>query len=121
LDEDAARRLRKAASLNKQSQGAFLEQAGEERARQVLLKWAVARHRNHAATFAELADETGLAIEEIMAAMQVEPSAAADLFLSMSRVVAEAQNSPEFLHLAEAVAQKLTTPGAASPQDDKAL
>ena len=66
LDDRAKRRVEKAARLLKQSSGAFLEKAGEERARQLLLDWAVSSYQRGEASFSELADETGLSVEEIV-------------------------------------------------------
>src|SRR5437588_11226315 len=100
LDADAARRVKKAARLSKQSESAFVQQAVEERARRVLLEWAVARHKQGTATFSELADETGLAIEEIMAAMEQDPEVASQQFLELCEAAAKAQDTPEFLRLA---------------------
>ena len=70
LDEKAGRRVTKVAYLLKKSPGAFLGDAGDEVARRIVLDWAVAEYRRGRRTFGELADETGLAIEEIMAAME---------------------------------------------------
>jgi hypothetical protein len=68
LDPTAARRLKREAQLKKQSRGAFLEQAGDESAHRVLLEWAVAPHRAGLTSFCDLAEDTGLAIEELLAA-----------------------------------------------------
>ena len=118
LDPEQARRLKKAAGLMKQSQGAFLGRAGDEAARRTLLEWAVDRYRRGAATFSELAAETGLAVEEIMADMgDRDPGAALDTFLSMCRTVAETQDNPTFLRLAESVAARMAAgdPSAGAP------
>jgi hypothetical protein len=96
-------RLKRAADLNKQSQGAFLEQAGDDRARRILLEWAIARRKQGMVTYSELAADTGLAVEEIMAAMELDPEEASDLFLKMCEAVADAQGMPGFLRLAESV------------------
>jgi hypothetical protein len=69
LDERARRRLEKAAGLMHESSDVFLGRVGDEVARRVLLDWAVAEYRRGERTFGELAEETGLWIEEIMAAM----------------------------------------------------
>ena len=69
LDPDARQRLEKAAKLQKQSSGAFLERAGEERARKVLLEWTVSRYRQEVQSLSELASETGLVVEEIVDAL----------------------------------------------------
>ena len=52
-----------------QSVGAFLAQAGADRARHFFLAWAIDRHRSGEGSFSELAMETGLAVEEIMLGM----------------------------------------------------
>ncbi len=106
LDPDAARRLERAAGLTRQSQGAFLGKAGDEMAHRVLLDWAVARYRRGESSFSQLADETGLGVEEIMAALGSEGrEAALEMFLASCRTIAATQKNPEFLRLAhEAVA-----------------
>jgi hypothetical protein len=52
-----------------ESSDVFLGRVGDEVARRVLLDWAVAEYRRGEQTFGELAEETGLWIEEIMMAM----------------------------------------------------
>lgn len=69
LDEKAGRRVKKAASLTGQSFDTFLERAGDGVAHRIVLEWAVQEYRRGQQTFGELAEETGLAIEEIMVAM----------------------------------------------------
>lgn len=102
LDEDEARRLEQAARLRRQSRGAFLEQAGDEAARRVLLDWAAARYREGRATFSELAARTGLGVEEIMTALGgADPDAGLQMFLASCRTVADTQQHPEFLQLGE--------------------
>ena len=102
LDNAAKRRVERAARLLKQSAAAFLERAGDEQARHILLEWAVDQHRNGAASFSELAAETGLAVEEIMVAMGSQgKEEALEMFLASCRTVAEARSNPEFLRLAE--------------------
>jgi predicted transcriptional regulator len=106
LDAEAARRLEQAARLTKQSRGAFLEKAGDERARSVLLQWAVERHRNGDRGLSELAAETGLAVEEIVDALSRQgQEAALAMFLSSCRTIAQAEARPEFLRLAEEAVQ----------------
>lgn len=102
LDPAAERRLEQAAKLLHQSRGAFLQRAGDATARQVLLEWAVARHRRAEASASELAEQTGLAVEEIMAARgDGGKDEALAQFLASCRTVAETQANPEFLRLAE--------------------
>lgn len=106
LDEEAHQRVNTAAKLTKQSLGSFLEAAGEQRAHQVLLDWVVTSHRQGSASFSELAQQTGLAIEEIMRAVgdQGRDDALA-MFLASCETVAATRNDPEFLRLGrEAVA-----------------
>ncbi len=106
LDAQAARRLEMAAKLMKQSRGAFLERAGDELARGLLLDWAVARYRRGGASFSELAEETGLAVEEIMEATgQQGQEAALEMFLASCQTIAQTQNKPEFLSLAQEAAE----------------
>ena len=109
LDPVAARRLERAARLMKQSRGAFLEKAGDETARRVLLEWAVSRHRQGGRSFSELADETGLAVEEIMDAVGArDQEAALEMFLASCKTVAEAENNPEFLRLGREAIRAVT-------------
>ena len=112
LDPRAKRRLEKAASLLSQSPSTFLEKAGDAMARRILVDWAVARYHAGERTFSELAEETGLAVEEIMLAMGKQGhEEALARFLESSRIVAEAQNNPEFLRLAEKVVAEMQAAG----------
>ena len=102
LDDAAKRRVERAARLLKQSASAFLEKAGEEQAGHVLLTWAADRHRRGEASFSELAEETGLGVEEIMLAVGSQgKQEALDMFLASCRTVAEARGDPDFLRLGE--------------------
>ena len=102
LDGTAKQRVERAARLLKQSSGAFLEKAGVEQARQVLVTWAADRHRQGVASFSELAAETGLAVEEIMrAAGEEDRLEALEMFLASCRTVATANDDPAFLRLSE--------------------
>ncbi|MSQ15691.1 MAG: hypothetical protein EXR50_07505 [Dehalococcoidia bacterium] len=84
----------------KQSAGAFLERAGEAQARQILLARAADQCRSGETIFSELADETGLAVEEIMLAMGSQgKQEALEMFLASCRTVTEARGTPEFLRL----------------------
>jgi hypothetical protein len=106
LDERAKRRVEFAARLLRQSSGAFLEKAGDEQARRMLIRWALDRHGRSEASFSELAAETGLAVEEIMLA--AEDDRAPDLleaFINSCRVVGEVNDDPEFLRTAEEAAR----------------
>jgi hypothetical protein len=102
LDPPTARRLERAAGLTKQSRGAFLETAGDETARRILLDWAVSCHRRGDRSFSELADETGLAVEEIMEAIgRLDRESALAMFLTSCKTVAETEDNPDFLRLGE--------------------
>ena len=116
LDDAAKRRVERAARLLKQSSGAFLEKAGEERARHVLLAWAVDRRRRGEASFSELAAETGLAVEEIMLAMGSQgKQEALDMFLASCRTVAEASGNPDFLRLSEEAVELVRKESSSAP------
>ncbi|HLH23162.1 MAG TPA: hypothetical protein VK066_11605 [Chloroflexota bacterium] len=120
LDEAAARRLERAARLMKQSRDAFLGKAGDETARRVLLKWAVARYRQGERSLSQLADETGLTVEEIMsAAGNGDREAALAMFLASCRTVAETEHKPEFLRLAQEAARSVARgePATARPAE----
>ena len=82
LDKRAAKRVAAASRIMRQSRGAFLMDAGDERARHVLLEWAQARYREGSRSFSELADETDLPIEEIMLAMAGNGEDGLALFLT---------------------------------------
>ncbi len=120
LDDAAKLRVERAARLSKQSAGAFLELAGEEQARRILLVWAVAQHRRGEASFSELAAETGLAVEEIMRGMARQgKQEALEMFLASCRTVAESRGNPEFLRLGEeAVKMVQRAEGVENGHDD---
>ncbi len=102
LDAASARRVQRAAQIRNQSRGGFLEQAGNELAQRVLIDWAVAQQRTESRTFSELAEETGIAIEDLMAAVSREDrELALDAFLASCRTIASSDDNPEFLRLAE--------------------
>lgn len=106
LDPAAAHRLELAARLMKQSRSAFLASAADEMARRVLLDWAVARHQQGERTFSELADETGLAVEELMQATgATDRDAAREMFLASCQTIAEIEGKPDFLRVAQEAAQ----------------
>ena len=106
LDAAAKQQVERVASIRGQSSGAFLEQAGDEHARQVRIAWAVDRHRRGEASFSELAAETGLAIEEIMLAIgSLGEQKGLDLFLASCRTAAEASGNPDLLNLGEGAVQ----------------
>lgn len=102
LDEGSRQRVERAAKILKQSSGTFLEKAGEERARQVLLKWAVTRYQQGEASLSELAEETGLAVEEVADAVgSRDPEEAMEMFLASCKTVAETNHKTEFLQLGQ--------------------
>tara|TARA_Y100000294_G_scaffold172283_2_gene186778 strand:+ start:1590 stop:1994 length:405 start_codon:yes stop_codon:yes gene_type:complete len=108
LDDDAKRRVDLAAKLLGQSVGAFLGKSGEERARQVLRTWAAEQHRRGEASFSELAQETGLGVEEIMESAGVgDREEGFRIFLASCRTIAESQGNSEFLRLGEEAVNSL--------------
>src|SRR5437773_2079341 len=97
LDDAARLRLDRAARIANQSAGGFLETAGQERARRVLIDWALQRYRQGDTSFSELAADTGLAVEEIMQAAGTSgANAALEMFLASCRSIAEANDDPQF-------------------------
>ena len=73
------------------------------------LEEAVARYQHGNHTFSELAEQTGLPIEQIMDAVTAEAGDTGHRqFLESCRAIAEAENDPEFYRLAEQAAQKAT-------------
>ena len=94
-------------------------------ARRILLHWAVARYREGNYSFGELAQETGLTIEEIMMAMSTRGGRAPDtttpeledrdqalrMFLASCRTLAEMNDDPGLLQRAEKVAAMLRAAG----------
>lgn len=104
LDSDAKRRLEKAAEVAQQSPTAFVEQAADERARDVLLEWAVRRYHEGDTTYSLIAEETGLPVEEIMYAMGWDGiDEALQAFLARARTLAEECENPDLLRLAHKV------------------
>ncbi len=104
----AKKRIERAAQLTRQSYGTFLGEAGEQRAREILLEWTIAQREQHETTFSELAEETGLAVEEIMTAMgERGQEEAKEMFLASFRTLAELKGDPEILKRAEAAAAKV--------------
>lgn len=119
LDDAAKRQVERAATLSKQSAGAFLGRAGEEEARRALLTWAVAQHGIGRASFSELAQDTGLAVEEIMGAMAAGgQEEALAMFLASCRTVAEAKNDPRFLRLGQEAVRLVERAGSGKPSTD---
>lgn len=116
LDHAAAAHVAAAARLTNLSQGAFLQRAGADAARRVVLDEAVRRYRHGDVSLSELAAETALAVEEIVDA--VGPRArdtALDLFLASCRTAADLFHDEELLRLAEEAAGAVRA--AAPPAD----
>ena len=110
LDDSSKRRIERAARLSRQSSGAFLGKVGGQEARRVLIEWALERWRRDEATWSELADETGLAIEEIMLAAsgnQDDQIRAVDAFLASCRAIADSNDDSAFLRAAEEAAESV--------------
>ncbi len=102
LQNETKRQVEMAARITGQSAGAFLGKAGQDRAHQVLLDWATSTYRQGDTTYSKLAEETGLAVEEIMMAMsQSSKDDGLDMYLASCRTLAEIHDDPEFLRLAE--------------------
>ncbi|HLB11905.1 MAG TPA: hypothetical protein VJO15_03005, partial [Dehalococcoidia bacterium] len=96
------RHVDRAAKILKQSSGAFLEKTGEERARRLLLERAVTLYQQGQGSLSELAEEAGLAAEEIADAIGSRgKEEALEMFLASCKTVAETQGKPEFLRLGQ--------------------
>ena len=81
-----------------------------------LISWAIERHKRGEMSFSELAQETGLAIEEIMAAAGNTPVQELEMFLASCRALAEANSDPEFFRLSEDAIKAAKAEFAASSQ-----
>ncbi len=80
----------------------------DEAARRALREWAVARHCQGDRSFSELAEETGLAVEEIMLAIGDQGrDQALQMFLASCETVAKTTGKPEFLRLAREAVQTI--------------
>jgi hypothetical protein len=107
LDRESRKRLEKAAALTHQTPEAFAKQATDERARDVLLDWAVRRYHQGDTTYSLLAEETGLGVAEIMYAMGDEGlEEALATFLARADALAEERGNPDLPRLARRVAAK---------------
>ncbi len=105
LDPDARKRLSKAASLTQQSPESFAARASDDRARDVLLDWAVRRYHQGDTTYSLLAEETGLGVVEIMYAMGDEGlEEALTVFLARTEALAEERGNPDLSRLARSIA-----------------
>lgn len=84
----------------------------------MLTGWAVARYHQGDTTFSQLAQETGLGIEEIMAAMEGDGrEEALDAFLASSETVAASLDLPGFVDSARAAVAALRTPPSGTSGD----
>ena len=116
LDQAAARRVAAAARLTNQSRGAFLERAGADAARRILLSDAACRYGQGEASLSELAAETGFAMEEIVDAVGGhERDTSLALFLASCRTAAEVLQDDAFLHLAEEAVRAVRSAGPTAP------
>ncbi len=107
LNPEARKRLERAASLTQQSPASFAEQATDERARDLLLDWAVRRYHQGGTTYSLLAEETGLGVVEIMYAMGDDGlEEALTAFLARAEALAEERGNPDLPRLARRVAAK---------------
>jgi hypothetical protein len=105
LDTKARQRLEKAAHVVEQTPESFAEQAIDQRARDILLRWAVRRYREGDTTYSLLAEETGLGVVEIMYAMSDEGlEEALAAFLDHADTLAEERENPELSRLAQVIA-----------------
>ena len=97
LDDESKQRIKTAAKLTRQSVGAFLPKAGEDRSKLVLLEWALARHRRGEASFSELTEQTGLAVGEIIGAVgDSGRDEGLEMFLARCRTVAKIRATTSF-------------------------
>jgi len=106
LGDEAGARVSKAAELARQSKGAFLAQAGEQAARQMLLDWAVQRHASGEASLSELAFETSLPMEVIAEhAGKERGSEGIEMYLTSARRLAKVMKAPRFYEEAKRAAE----------------
>jgi len=108
LDDSAQIFIEKAAKVTHQSCGSLLKFAGEDHARKVLLEWAVAQYKEDKFSFSQLAEQTGLAVEEVMDSVSMhshERNLA--LFLASARTAARLSDNPEFYEQAKAAVVKV--------------
>jgi hypothetical protein len=103
LDDIAREQVRRAARLLNQTPAAFLQHAGAETARQVLLAWAVRKYREGGGTFSELAEETGLSVEAIMRGVASnDRDEALDFYRAAARTAARLVQDDDFYRAAQA-------------------
>lgn len=94
--------IARAARLLDQTPAEFLQRAGTETARQVLLAWAAGVYRDGGRTLSELAEETGLGIEEIMESLaDAGHGEALDFYLVAARTAARLLGDDTFLQAAQ--------------------
>lgn len=88
LDAEASNRVEKAAALLSETPAVFLAHAADDAARRVLTDWAVQRYFGTDRTYGQVAEETGLAIEEIMDAIgRLAPDEARRLWVQKDAIV----------------------------------
>jgi hypothetical protein len=107
LDSKAMKRLQTAAGLVEQSPESFAERAIDDRARDILLDWAIRRYHQGDTTYSLLAEETGLGVVEIMYAMGdegLDESLAA--FVDRAETLAEQRGNPDLPRLARKIAAR---------------
>ena len=108
LNDDAKRQVEWAARLRRQSAGAFLGTAGTEQAHSEVLAWARAEYRAGRASASEIADQTGLAVEEVMIGSdEGDLDEALDAFLASCRAAAERSGNADFKSLSEEAVRPL--------------
>lgn len=108
LAPDARKRVEKASNLAHLPPASFVEQAADERARDLLLDWATRRYREGDTTYSLLAEETGLGVVDIMYAMGDDGlDEALDAFVARAHTLAEERENPDLLRLARNVAARV--------------
>jgi hypothetical protein len=106
LDPAIAQRVAHAARLTRRSPDAFVRWATDLASRSVVLEDAVRRYRRGERSLSELADESGLAVEELMDAVAAaggvgdRPDAGPSMFLASVRSAMESLDITNLMHLA---------------------
>jgi predicted transcriptional regulator len=108
LDDAVQEQVERAARLVNETPAAFLQRAGAETARQVLLAWAVRTYRNGERTLSQLAEETGLGVEDIIDAQsRADREGALDFYLAAARTAARLLHDDSYLRFAETAVNDL--------------
>jgi hypothetical protein len=106
LDPATAQRVAHAARLTRRSPDAFVRWATDLASRSIVLEDAVRRYRRGERSLSELADETGLAVEELMDAVAAaggigdQPDSGPSMFLASVRSAMESHDVTNQMHLA---------------------